>query len=122
MISSKQGDSGGPLLVDGRIQVGIVSFGASGNCGISNANYPKVLARVSTYIEFIRGIAGEIQVASEYFQNDDDDDDDNGGNDDDDDDDDPGNDDDDDDEESGSVAVIPSVVTALVLIVFNLCK
>lgn len=107
----QQGDSGGPLLVDGRIQVGIVSFGASGNCGISNANYPKVLARVSTYIDFIRGIAGDVLVASEYLQNDDDDDDDDGNNDD----------DDDDDEESGSGVLMPSLA-ALLLVILNLNK
>lgn len=96
-----------------------MSFGASGNCGISNANYPKVLARISTYIEFIRGIAGDILVATDYLQNDDDDDDDDGsGNDGDDDDDD---DDNDDDEESGSSTLLPSLA-AFILVVMNLNK
>lgn len=47
--------------------MGIVSFGASGNCGISNSSYPKVLSRVSTYIGFIKEIAGDVLVASEYL-------------------------------------------------------
>ncbi|GJQ76910.1 hypothetical protein Trydic_g15111 [Trypoxylus dichotomus] len=53
---SCQGDSGGPLLY-GDIQVGVVSWGTSGNCGISNETHPKVLARVSSYNEWIKETA-----------------------------------------------------------------
>lgn len=47
-------------------QIGIVSFGAGGNCGISNATYPKVLARVPSYISFIQEHAGEVSLATDY--------------------------------------------------------
>lgn len=47
-------------------QIGIVSFGAGGNCGISNASYPKVLARVPSYISFIQEQAGDVSLATDY--------------------------------------------------------
>lgn len=100
------------LVENGKVQIGIVSFGASGNCGISNITYPKVLARVPSFIDFIQEYAGEVQLASDYIDDGDgsgdDDDDGNGGNDDDDDDnggndddDDNGGNDDDDDDDNG---------------------
>lgn len=53
-------------MTDEGFQIGIVSFGASGNCGISNASYPKVLARVPSYIGFIQEHAGEVSLATDY--------------------------------------------------------
>lgn len=50
-------------------QIGTVSFGASGNCGISNATYPKVLARIPSYISFIQEQAGEVSLATDYVDN-----------------------------------------------------
>ncbi|XP_068916052.1 chymotrypsin-2-like [Tenebrio molitor] len=50
---SCQGDSGGPLLIEG-FQAGIISFGISSNCGISSREQPKVLARISKYVDWIR--------------------------------------------------------------------
>lgn len=56
-------------MTDEGFQIGIVSFGASGNCGISNATYPKVLARVPSYISFIQEQAGEVSLATDYVGN-----------------------------------------------------
>lgn len=53
-------------MTDEGFQIGIVSFGAGGNCGISNATYPKVLARVPSYISFIKEQAGEVSLATDY--------------------------------------------------------
>ncbi|KAJ3660401.1 hypothetical protein Zmor_004851 [Zophobas morio] len=49
---SCQGDSGGPLLIEG-FQAGIISFGISSDCGISSREHPKVLTRISKYVEWI---------------------------------------------------------------------
>lgn len=107
-----QGDSGGALLVDGEFQIGIVSFGASGNCGISNVTYPKVLARVPSYIDFIQEHAGEVQLASDYI-------DDGSGDDEDEDEDEDGE--DYDDEDAAVSIKIPSLLLSL-LAIFHLVK
>ncbi|KAJ8928993.1 hypothetical protein NQ314_018350, partial [Rhamnusium bicolor] len=52
---SCQGDSGGPLLVDG-IQIGIISFGDGSDCTISDREKPKILARVSKYLSWIKTV------------------------------------------------------------------
>jgi secreted trypsin-like serine protease len=47
----KQGDSGGPLLVNGNVQVGVVSFGSGNGCA-DPAHIP-VFTRVSAYLDWI---------------------------------------------------------------------
>ncbi|XP_055587639.1 brachyurin-like [Uranotaenia lowii] len=51
---SCSGDSGGPLVYRG-VQIGVVSFGASGGC---EKNYPKAYARVSAFRNWIRCVTG----------------------------------------------------------------
>jgi secreted trypsin-like serine protease len=59
-----QGDSGGPLFVDdGKLQVGVTSFGE----GCGKKGKPGVYARVSNYEEFIKNmICGHSSVRPDY--------------------------------------------------------
>jgi secreted trypsin-like serine protease len=53
-----QGDSGGPLAIQqggAWTLIGVVSFGAPGNCG---RNYPEAYARVSTFRTWIQSNTG----------------------------------------------------------------
>ncbi|XP_018563919.1 chymotrypsin-1-like [Anoplophora glabripennis] len=52
---SCQGDSGGPLLVGG-VQIGVISFGDDSDCAVSDADTPKISARVSAYLEWIYNV------------------------------------------------------------------
>lgn len=56
------GDSGGPLVLSGtRVQVGVVSFGASTGC---QKNVPVVLTRITSYMNWIHEQTG-LQFASD---------------------------------------------------------
>ncbi|XP_023310620.1 chymotrypsin-2-like [Anoplophora glabripennis] len=54
------GDSGTALIVDG-VQVGIASF-ITHYCGTANKQHPNVYSRVTTYYDWISGIAGLEQL------------------------------------------------------------
>ncbi|CAO1381381.1 unnamed protein product [Diamesa hyperborea] len=53
-----EGDSGGPLIINdigGPTLVGIVSFGAAGNCA---GGHPQAFARVASFLDYISQITG----------------------------------------------------------------
>ncbi|KAL5291026.1 hypothetical protein ACFFRR_010438 [Megaselia abdita] len=60
--STCTGDSGGPLVLSGtRVQIGLVSFGASTGC---QKNVPVVLTRITSYMDWIREKTG-LQFATD---------------------------------------------------------
>lgn len=60
--STCNGDSGGPLVLQGtRVQVGLMSFGASTGC---EKNVPVVLTRITSYMDWIREQTG-LQFATD---------------------------------------------------------
>lgn len=45
-------------MVDG-VQIGVISFGDESDCALSDADSPKISARVSAYLDWIYGVVND---------------------------------------------------------------